>query len=218
MYSVSIIRHSKSTFIDVLESSYLCKDILNHDLIEKLINGTLKEELFKLFIKQQAWLWYEISQRLVTMSRPKHTIYTKPLLLKIANFSLIEADSLSDQLSNFNIYSYEALPVCKDYLNFLNTLEDKFLFLTAILPRFWLKAKLRRRFVKLSLFKHPYKKYIKHCLYNDAREPITRIINTLDTQLQSISEEKKPEIKQAFLEGIKHEHELLNQIHYLAPI
>ena len=220
MYSVSMTRYSRSTFIDVLESSCFCldKDILNHALIEKLINGTLKEEQFKLFIRQQAWLWYEISQQLIAISKLNHTTYIKPLFIKIASFSLIEADNLSNQLGNFNIYSYEALSVCKDYLNFLNKLEDKFLFLTAILPRFWLKAKLRQRFVKLNLFKHPYKRYIKSCFYHDAREPIIGIINSLDTQFRTIPKEQKLTIKQVFSEAAAHEWELLNQIYNLTSI
>ncbi|MBN9344182.1 MAG: hypothetical protein BGO76_00610 [Caedibacter sp. 38-128] len=220
MYSVSMTRYSRSTFIDVLESSCFCldKDILNHALIEKLINGTLKEEQFKLFIRQQAWLWYEISQQLISICRFKHATYIKPLFLKIANYSLIEADDLSNQLGKFKISSYELLPVCKEYINFLSTLEDKTLFLTAILPRFWFKAQLRQKLVELNLFKHPYKRYIKSCFYHDAREPIIGIINSLDTQFRTIPKEQKLTIKQVFSEAAAHEWELLNQIYNLTSI
>ncbi|MBN9413637.1 MAG: hypothetical protein J0H12_06935 [Candidatus Paracaedimonas acanthamoebae] len=220
MYSVSISKESSKPLIEIMERTCFCvdEDVLNHALIKELIGGTLDEELFRLFLEQQTWLGYEISQQLIAISRLNHTTYIKPLFLKIANYSLIEADDLSNQLGKFRISSYEVLPVCKEYINFLSILEDKFLFLTAILPRFWFKAQLRQKFIKLNLFKHPYKRYIKYCFYHDAREPIIRIINSLDTQFRTIPAEQKSAIKQVFSEASAHEWELLNQTYNLASI
>lgn len=220
MYSAFRLKDSSSPFVDVIESLCFCldKDILEYALIKELINGTLDEELFRFFLTHQACLWHEISQQLIAISRLKHTTYSRSFFLKIANFSLLETDNLDRQLDDCKISSYENTPVCKDYINFLGTLEDKFLFLTAILPRFWLKAKLRQRIVKLNSFKHPYKRYIKHCFYHDASEHITRIINTLDTQFRDISKEEIPAIKQVVLEAASHECELLNEAYSLVAI
>ncbi|AIL13420.1 hypothetical protein IM40_07815 [Candidatus Paracaedimonas acanthamoebae] len=220
MYSVSISKESSKPLVEIMGNTCFCldKDVLDHALIKELIDGTLNEGLFKLLVEQQAWLGYEISQQLMAISRLKHTTYIKPLFLKIANYSLIEADDLSSQLGKFKISSNELLPVCKEYINFLSTLEDNFLFLIAILPRFWLKAQLRQKFRKLNLFKHPYKRYIKSSFYHDTRVLITRITHTLDTQFGTIPKEQKLAIKQAFSKAASYEYRLLNEVYYLASI
>jgi len=220
MCSASRLKDSSLPFVDVIESLCFCldKDILEYALIKELINGTLDEKLFRFFLTQQVCLWHEISQQLIAKSSLKHTPYSRSFFLKIANFSLIEADNLDRQLDDCKISSYEITPVCKAYINFLDALEEKFLFLTAILPRFWLKAKLYQRIVKLNSFKHPYKRYIKYCLYHDAREPIIRIIDTLNTQFRTISKEEIPKIQQVVLEAAAHECELLNEAYSLVAI
>ena len=75
-----------------------------------------------------------------------------------------------------------------------------------------------QRYLKLKPLEHPYNKFIENCISLNTEEYLTRIINILDAQRQSITQKDNPAIKQVFLEAALHEYKLLNEAYYLTTM
>lgn len=214
--SLSALENSNSPFLKMLESplEYLHKAVLNHPFYEPLINGTLKESKFAFFLGQQERTWYHFSKELLFLSKLTYPKCINTIFAQSAHFSLIKAGDFSILLGTLKLRPDQASIASHEYKDFLSVLAAKRLFLpilTAILPRFWLTSQLGTRCLKLNTYGHLYKKFIEHCISQNAEDQTIRIIETLDSLIQTISEAEKAEIQQLFLDTALHECELLNE-------
>ncbi|MBN9413056.1 MAG: hypothetical protein J0H12_03950 [Candidatus Paracaedimonas acanthamoebae] len=209
--------------VDSVESvAHLLQEAaLKHPFYGHLIDGSLTAEQYDLFVRQQTWIWHELSRNLLSLSRSFPTTCITSALLRVANISLILADNFNDQVNDFKIETYKASPVCKEYIGFFRSLidgEQILLLLVAIIPRFGMMAMSCQRYITLKPLEHPYNKFIENCISLNAEEYLTRIINILDAQCQSISQKDNPAIRQVFLEAALHEYKLLNEAYYLTTM
>ena len=210
------LRSLNSHFLNMVESplQYLSKAVLKHPFYEHLFNGDLKETIFAFCLNQQERVWRSLSEEMILLSKLNYPKCINRVFVQNAQFSLMAASGLSIQLDKLKGNSHNITTACKEYIDFLNTLTEKRLFLpifAAILPRFWLTTHLHKRCLELNAHNHPYKKFIKHCISQSAEAQTISIIRSLDLLIQTISEVEKAEIQQLFMDAALHECELLNE-------
>ena len=216
MDNPSNLKDLSSPFLSMVENplQYLHKAVLNHPFYEYLFNGTLKESKFVFFLSQQEHIWYHFSKELLFLSKLNYPKCTNTTFVQSAHFALMKAGDFSILLGSLKLKSDQASITSHEYRNFLSRLAAKRLFLpllTAILPRFWLTSQLSTRCLKLNTYGHLYKKFIEHCISQNAEDQTMRIIEMLDSLIQTISEAEKTEIQQLFMDAALHECELLNE-------
>ena len=214
--SSSNLEDLDSSFLSMVESPlhYLHKAVLNHPFYEPLINGTLKESKFAFFLGQQECTWYHFSKELLFLSKLNYPKCINTIFAQSAHFALMKAGDFSILLGTLKLRTDQAFIASHEYIDFLSILAAKRLFLpllTVILPRFWLTSQFGARCLNLNTYGHLYKKFIEHCISQNAEDQTLRIIRLLDALIQTISEAEKAEILQLFMDAALHECELLNE-------
>lgn len=200
------------SFTDLLweEITPIYKKILILPFIKKLTQGTLSEDAFAFYMKQDALYLADFSKALAIAGAKSQRTEELQDFLEFATGAIVVERALHESfLQKFDTHiDMGKSPACFLYTHFLLStvsLEDYPVAVAALLPCFWIYREVGLHIHERSGENNPYREWIETYAGEDFSESVDRAIEITDRIAETSSETVQRRMTQAFKDSSKME-------------
>lgn len=196
------------TFTNTLweEITPVYEKILELPFNNELMKGSLDEEIFAFYMKQDALYLTDFSRALAIAGTKSNSAEELKDFLDFATGAIVVERALHDSfLKRFDTFiDVDKSPACFSYTNFLLSTaatEDYPVIVAALLPCFWIYREVGLFIHERSADNNPYQEWIDTYAGEDFSESVDRAIEITDLAAGQSSEVVKTRMKKAFIDS-----------------
>lgn len=178
--------------------------VLEHPFIVELAEGTLPEEVFLFYLKQDTLYLADFSRALSMAGIRADTTEQMFDFFRFAGETVTVERQLHESFYEKHGVKMDVSksPSCFAYTNFLlatAAVKDNAVNIAALLPCFWIYREVGMEIYKKASDENPYKHWIDTYAGEEFNRSVSRAIEITDEVARSESESRKVEMEQAFV-------------------
>lgn len=192
------------------EIDTIYEKILELSFNRELMNGTLAEDKFAFYMKQDALYLADFSKALAIAGAKSQTAEELKDFLDFATGAVVVERALHESfLKKFDTHiDVGKSPACFSYTHFLlstATLEDYPVAVAALLPCFWIYREVGLHIHRHAAENNPYQQWIDTYAGEDFSESVDRAIEITDQIAEKSSESVRNRMIRAFIDSSRME-------------
>lgn len=179
-----------------MEITPIYKKILKHPFNVQMASGTLNQNIFNFYKKQDAYYLKHYSTALASLSKKVEALALRKTLYHYA------IESLSEDLSDEEVSTLELSPANLHYTSFLLStayVGSKEEILASLLPCFWIYYQLGVDLKQQSVPNNPYESWINLYTSENFKNEVEMMIDLFN----SFANQASPELRKKMLENFK---------------
>ena len=178
--------------------------ILEMPFIQELTDGTLPQEKFLFYMRQDTLYLADYSKALSLAGiRADHNEHTRQFLDFATNAIDVERELHGEFYEKFDAgLEIKKSPSCFSYTNFLlstATMKDNAVTFAALLPCFWIYREVGLQIYENSAADNPYQKWINTYAGEEFNEGVEKAIAITDEVAAEEPESRRKEMEHAFV-------------------
>ncbi|SHG28389.1 thiaminase /4-amino-5-aminomethyl-2-methylpyrimidine deaminase [Fodinibius roseus] len=196
------------TFTDQLWSEIepIYDAIMELPFIRELTEGTLPEEVFLFYLKQDTLYLADFSRTLSLAGvRSDRYDHMNSFFQYAANVAVVEGELHQDYYEQYGVeMEAEKSPSCFAYTNFLLSTaatKDNVVTIAALLPCFWIYREVGLEIYEEASADNPYREWIDTYAGDEFNEGVDRAITITDAVAEQEPEHRLGEMTEAFVKS-----------------
>ena len=187
---------------------HIYEAILELPFNKELMNGTLPEDVFAFYMKQDALYLEDFSRALAIAGAKSDSATELKDFLDFATGAVIVERALHDSfLKKFNTHiDVGKSPACFSYTNFLLSAasnEDYPVAVAALLPCFWIYREVGHHILRSAAGNNAYQEWIDTYAGEEFAESVNKMIEITDHTAHRSSGYQRDKMKRAFIYSTK---------------
>jgi len=180
--------------------------IMELPFITELAKGTLPEEVFFFYLKQDTLYLADFSRTLSLAGvRSIHSDQMNSFFQYAANVAVVEGELHQEYYDNYGVgMEAQKSPSCFAYTNFLlstATTKDNVVTIAALLPCFWIYREVGLDIYEQASADNPYKEWIDTYAGEEFIEGVDGAISIMDEVAEKEPEHRREEMVEAFVKS-----------------
>jgi len=186
-------------------TSSIRQSIIEHPFNQELMHGTLADERFAFYIKQDSLFLKGFAKSLASIaSRSENSTHIEIFLTFAKNTIVGEHTIIANYLGSEISPSTQMSPACLSFTNFLSrtcSLEPIEVAIAAVLPCFWIYQQVGQHIHRSSIPLNPFGKWINTYANEKFADDVATVITIFDEAAENSTPYIRDKMEEAFYES-----------------